>query len=145
MSWLYAHLILAPLCDDLSQFLEPFPLRSNGSSPTGQRAPKAKAPRQISGSWLILAPMPYHPLGRHRRAVFTGAARILGGVHVGPGNAAFDAGLRAQNPSWGIRELIPQDWSWRHRPRPEGSLGWTAAARSDPCPPRLDRLTGSGG
>ncbi len=28
-----------------------------------------------------------------------------GGVHTGAGNAAFDADLRAQNPSWGIRDL----------------------------------------
>jgi SAM-dependent methyltransferase len=48
-----------------------------------------------------------------------GAARILppggplilygpykqGGAHTAPSNAAFDAGLRAQDPSWGVRDL----------------------------------------
>jgi len=48
-----------------------------------------------------------------------GAARILppggplilygpykqGGAHTAPSNEAFDAGLRAQDPSWGVREL----------------------------------------
>ena len=53
------------------------------------------------------------------QGLIAGAARILsaggllflygpfqeGGVHTGAGNAAFDASLRAQNPSWGIRDL----------------------------------------
>lgn len=48
-----------------------------------------------------------------------GAARLLppggplclygpyrrGGVHTAPGNEAFDAGLRAQDPAWGVRDL----------------------------------------
>jgi SAM-dependent methyltransferase len=48
-----------------------------------------------------------------------GAARVLppggllylygpykrGGQHCAPSNAAFDAGLRAQNPAWGVRDL----------------------------------------
>jgi len=52
-------------------------------------------------------------------ALFSGAARILTagaalylygpyrreGRHTAPGNAAFDAGLRAQNPAWGVRDL----------------------------------------
>jgi hypothetical protein len=51
--------------------------------------------------------------------LITGAARVLtsggllflygpfreGGVHTGAGNAAFDADLRARDPSWGIRDL----------------------------------------
>ena len=51
--------------------------------------------------------------------LIAGAARVLraggflflygpfreGGVHTGPGNAAFDADLRARDPSWGIRDL----------------------------------------
>jgi SAM-dependent methyltransferase len=53
------------------------------------------------------------------QGLIAGAARVLsaggvlflygpfreGGVHTGAGNAAFDADLRAQNPSWGIRDL----------------------------------------
>jgi len=48
-----------------------------------------------------------------------GAARVLsaggllvlygpfmtGGAHTAPSNAAFDAGLRARNPAWGVRDL----------------------------------------
>ncbi|HEY0207357.1 MAG TPA: DUF938 domain-containing protein [Acetobacteraceae bacterium] len=51
--------------------------------------------------------------------LMAGAARVLppggvlalygpymrGGRHTGPGNAAFDADLRARNPAWGVREL----------------------------------------
>jgi SAM-dependent methyltransferase len=51
--------------------------------------------------------------------LIAGAARVLtqggllylygpfreGGVHTGAGNAAFDADLRARDPSWGIRDL----------------------------------------
>jgi hypothetical protein len=28
-----------------------------------------------------------------------------GGAHTAPSNEAFDAGLRAQDPSWGVRDL----------------------------------------
>jgi SAM-dependent methyltransferase len=51
--------------------------------------------------------------------LIAGAARLLapggvlylygpyrvGGMHTGPGNAAFDAQLRARNPAWGIRDV----------------------------------------
>jgi SAM-dependent methyltransferase len=51
--------------------------------------------------------------------LFAGAARHLkatgglylygpfkrGGQHTAPSNASFDAGLRAQNPAWGVRDL----------------------------------------
>ena len=53
------------------------------------------------------------------RGLVAGAARVLpaggvlalygpfmrGGRHAGPGNAAFDADLRARNPAWGVRAL----------------------------------------
>jgi SAM-dependent methyltransferase len=53
------------------------------------------------------------------QGLIAGAARVLtsggllylygpfreGGVHTGAGNAAFDADLRARDPSWGIRDL----------------------------------------
>jgi SAM-dependent methyltransferase len=53
------------------------------------------------------------------QGLVAGAARVLnsggllflygpfreGGVHTGAGNAAFDADLRARDPSWGIRDL----------------------------------------
>jgi SAM-dependent methyltransferase len=53
------------------------------------------------------------------QGLIAGAARVLtrggllflygpfreGGVHTGAGNAAFDAALRARDPSWGIRDL----------------------------------------
>jgi len=53
------------------------------------------------------------------QGLIAGAARVLtqngllflygpfreGGVHTGVGNAAFDADLRARDPSWGIRDL----------------------------------------
>jgi SAM-dependent methyltransferase len=53
------------------------------------------------------------------RGLIAGAARVLtpdgllflygpfreGGIHTGAGNAAFDADLRARNPSWGVRDL----------------------------------------
>jgi hypothetical protein len=53
------------------------------------------------------------------QGLFAGAARILpadaplylygpykrGGVHTAPSNEAFDASLRAEDPSWGVRDL----------------------------------------
>ncbi|HSF93862.1 MAG TPA: DUF938 domain-containing protein [Thermohalobaculum sp.] len=59
-------------------------------------APWAVAEGVVRGAAATLAP---------------GAALILygafkeGGQHTGEGNAAFDAGLRADNPDWGIRDI----------------------------------------
>ena len=45
-SWLYAHLILALLCDDLSQdFLESFPLRTCSTQPTSLRYGRCRRSR----------------------------------------------------------------------------------------------------
>jgi len=59
-------------------------------------APWAVAEGIVLGAARVLAP---------------GAALILygpfkeGGRHTGAGNASFDAGLRAENPDWGVRDL----------------------------------------
>ena len=59
-------------------------------------APWAVAEGIVRGAARMLAP---------------GAALILygpfreGGRHTGAGNASFDAGLRAENPDWGVRDL----------------------------------------
>ena len=59
-------------------------------------APWAVAEGLVQGAARVLAP---------------GAALILygpfkeGGRHTGAGNASFDAGLRAENPDWGVRDL----------------------------------------
>ncbi len=56
---------------------------------------------------------------RAARGLFAGAARYLSaqgrlylygpfkraGRHTAPSNAAFDAGLRRQNPEWGVRDV----------------------------------------
>lgn len=40
--------------------------------------------------------------------IFYGPFREFG-EHTGPGNAKFDAGLRAEDPSWGIRDIEEMD------------------------------------
>jgi hypothetical protein len=59
-------------------------------------APWAAAEGLVRGAGLMLPPggllYLYGPYTR-------------GGQHTAPSNAAFDAGLRAQNPAWGVRDL----------------------------------------
>jgi hypothetical protein len=59
-------------------------------------APWAAAEGLMRGAGRVLPPRGLLYLyGPYRR----------GGQHTAPGNAAFDAGLRAQNPAWGVRDL----------------------------------------
>ena len=53
---------------------------------------------------------------KHARALLgPGAPLVLygpfmrDGVHTAPSNAAFDSGLRARNPAWGVRDLTDVD------------------------------------
>jgi SAM-dependent methyltransferase len=59
-------------------------------------APRAAACGLIAGAGRALAPggllILYGPF-------------VEDGVHTGPGNAAFDAQLRARNPAWGLRDV----------------------------------------
>lgn len=59
-------------------------------------APWAAAEGLMRGAGRVLAPGGLLYLyGPYKR----------GGQHTAPTNAAFDAGLRAQNPAWGVRDL----------------------------------------
>jgi len=42
-------------------------------------------------------------LARGGILIFYGPFKV-GGEHIGAGNATFDAGLRAENPDWGLRD-----------------------------------------
>lgn len=59
-------------------------------------APWSAGLRLIAGAGRLLAPGGI--------LFFYGPFRI-GGAHSGPGNVAFDASLKARDPSWGIRDL----------------------------------------
>lgn len=59
-------------------------------------APWAAAEGLFAGAARVLAAgAPLHLYGPFRR----------GGAHTADSNAAFDAGLRAENPAWGVRDL----------------------------------------
>ena len=59
-------------------------------------APWAAAEGLVRGAAAILPPGgPLILYGPYRR----------GGAHTAPSNAAFDADLRARNPSWGVRDI----------------------------------------
>ena len=58
-------------------------------------APPAVADGILRGAGRALAP--------GGRLIFYGPFRV-DGAHTGPGNVRFDAGLRAENPDWGIRD-----------------------------------------
>jgi SAM-dependent methyltransferase len=86
------------------------PLRLDASSETW---PVAEANAVVAINMIHIAPW------TATQGLIAGAARVLtpggllflygpfreGGTHTGAGNAAFDAGLRARNPSWGVRDL----------------------------------------
>jgi hypothetical protein len=59
-------------------------------------APWAAAEALMRGAGCVLPPRgPLYLYGPYKR----------GGQHTAASNAAFDAGLRAQNPAWGVRDL----------------------------------------
>jgi SAM-dependent methyltransferase len=86
------------------------PLRLDASAETW---PLARADAVVAINMVHISPW------SATRGLIAGAARILGfdgllflygpfreaGMHTGPGNAAFDADLRAHNPYWGVRDL----------------------------------------
>jgi SAM-dependent methyltransferase len=59
-------------------------------------APWAAAEGLMAGAARLLAP---------GGALYLYGPYQRGGAHTAPSNAAFDAGLRAQNPAWGVRNL----------------------------------------
>lgn len=75
--------------------------------------PVARADAVVAINMIHIAPWAV------TEGLIAGAARILppgaplylygpfreGGAHTAPGNAAFDATLRAQDPAWGVRDL----------------------------------------
>jgi hypothetical protein len=80
---------------------------------TAETWPVAQADAVVAINMVHIAPW------TATQGLIAGAARVLsaggllflygpfreGGVHTGTGNAAFDADLRAENASWGIRDL----------------------------------------
>jgi SAM-dependent methyltransferase len=86
------------------------PLRLDAAADTW---PVAQADAVVAINMVHIAPW------TATQELIAGAARVLtqggllflygpfreGGMHTGAGNAAFDADLRARDPSWGIRDL----------------------------------------
>lgn len=86
------------------------PLRLDASADTW---PVERADAVVSINMIHIAPWPA------TTGLIAGAGRVLtpagllflygpfreGGVHTTESNAAFDAGLRARDPSWGVRDL----------------------------------------
>lgn len=80
---------------------------------TQARWPIDRADAVICANMIHIAPWEacLGLLAGARRLLAVGAALVLygpykrGGRHTAPSNAAFDAGLRAENPGWGVRDL----------------------------------------
>ena len=93
---------------DLPNILSPLPLDA-----AAETWPIARADVVVAINMIHIAPW------TASQGLIAGAARVLtaggllflygpfreGGVHTTASNAAFDAELRARNPSWGIRDL----------------------------------------
>jgi hypothetical protein len=104
-----ARVSIAAWCADVPNVLAPLPL--DASAPDAW--PIARADAMLCVNMIHIAPW------RACEGLLTGAGRVLpvgaplvlygpyrvGGAHTSPSNAAFDAGLRAQDPSWGVRDL----------------------------------------
>jgi hypothetical protein len=100
---------IAAWCADVANARAPLPLDARAPDAW----PLARADAMLCVNMIHIAPW------AACEGLLAGAGRVLparaplvlygpyrvGGVHTAPSNAAFDAGLRAQDPSWGVRDL----------------------------------------